>query len=154
MADSCLLNLPLRNAVPRAAHNNVKVHAKDTNSGIISCTKINVLLNPKPKVACFGKVASMELVLFHLETALENLLRFGPTNCDMNGNFLVAPDTELTDGVAGLGGHGCLASELFEDFGRSRQTVTGLPNGYVCGRAGQKAKLDQDWKEGNVGRTH
>lgn len=51
MADSCLLNLPLRNAVPGAAHNDVKVHAKNTNRGIVSCTKVNVLLNPKTEVA-------------------------------------------------------------------------------------------------------
>ena len=141
MADSRLLNLPLRNAVPRAAHNDVKVHAKDTNPGVVSCTKVNVLLNPKTKVARLRKVASTELVLLHLEATLENLLRFRPTNRDVNGNLFVAPDTELTDSVTGLGGHWCLASELFEDFGRSRQTVTGLSNGYVCGKGGQEGEF-------------
>jgi hypothetical protein len=138
MADSCPLNLPLRNAVPRAAHNDVKVHAKDTNRGIISCTQVNMLLNPKTKVARLGEVAPAELVFLHLETALKNFLGFRPTNRDMDGNLFVAPDTELADSVAGLGSHWCLARELLEDFGCSRQTVTRLSDRYVCGRGGQR----------------
>jgi len=131
MADPCLLNLSLRNAIPRATHNNVKVHAKDTNRGIVSCTEVNVLLNPKTKVARLGKVAPTEFVLLHLETTLENFLGFRPTDRDMDGNLFVAPNSELADGVAGLGCHWCLARELFEDFGCSGQTITGLANGYV-----------------------
>jgi len=153
-ADSRLLNLPLRNAVPRAAHNDVKVHAEDTNRGIVSRTEVNMLLNSKSKVARLGKVASTELVLLHFKTALKNLFSFGPTNRDVDGNLFVAPDTELADGVAGLGGHWRLARELFEDFGRSRQTVTRLPNGYILERAGKKTNLCQDAMKGNVGRTY
>lgn len=140
-ADSRPLNLPLRNAVPRAAHNDVKVHAKDTNRWIVSRTKVNVLLNPKTKVARLGEVAPTELVLLHFKTALKNLLSFRPTNRDVNGNLFVAPDTELANGVTGLGGHWRLACELFEDFGCSRQTITRLSDRYVCGMGEQRVRI-------------
>jgi len=146
-ADSRPLNLSLRNAVPRAAHNNVKVHAEDTNPGIVSCTKVNVLLNPKTKVARLGKVAPTKFVLLHLETTLENLLGFRPTNRNMDGNLFVAPDSELADGVAGFGCHWCLARKLFKDFGCSRQTITGLSDGYVCrnGGQGRRIHIRKEW---------
>jgi hypothetical protein len=134
MADSRPLNLPLRNAVPRAAHNDVKVHAEDTDPGIVSRAEVNMLLNPKTKVARLGKVAPTELVLLHFKAALEDLLSFRPTDRDVDGNLFVAPDTELADGVTGLGGHWRLACELFQDFGGSRQTITRLSDRYVCGK--------------------
>ena len=104
-----LLNLPLRHPRPWSAHDDVKVHTEDTNRGVVSCTKVNMLLNTESEVAGLGKVAPTELVLLHFETAFEDLLSFWPTNGDVHGNLLVAPDTELTDGVTCLGRHGCLA---------------------------------------------
>ena len=141
MADSRLLNLPLRNTVPRAAHNDVKVHAKDTDRGVVSRTEVNMLLDPKTEVARLGEVTPTELVLLHFKTALENLLSLRPTNRDVDRNLFVASDTELADGVTGLGGHWCLACELFEDFGCSRQTITRLSNRYVCGKCKQRRRI-------------
>lgn len=134
-ADSRPLYLPLRDPRPRAIHDGIEVHAKDTNRGVVSRAEIDMLLNPKTKVARLGKVAPVELVLLHLETALEDLLGFGPANRDVRCNLFVTPDAELADGVAGLGRDWCLARQLFEDFGGSRQTVTRLSNGYVCGNS-------------------
>ena len=131
-ADPRPLNLPFCHASPRAAHDGIKIHAKDTNRGVVSRTKVDMLLNSKAKVARLGKVAPTKLILLHLETTLEDLLSFRPTNCDVHGNFLVTPDTELTDGVARFGRDWCLACQLFENFGGSRQTITRLANGYVC----------------------
>jgi hypothetical protein len=59
----------------------------------------------------------------------------------VDGNLFVAPDTELADGVAGLGGHWRLARELFEDFGCSRQTITRLSDRYVCGKGEQRRRI-------------
>lgn len=134
-ADSRPHYLPLRHPRPRAIHDGIEVHAKDTNRRVVSRTEIDVLLDPKTKVARLGKVAPVELVLLHLETTLENLLGFGPANRDVRGDLLVATDAELADGVAGLGRDRCLARQLFEDFGGSRQTVTRLSDGYVCGNS-------------------
>ena len=41
----------------------------------------------------------------------------------MDGDFFVAADTECADGVAGFGGDGGLAGELFEDFGGAGETI-------------------------------
>ncbi len=99
-----------------------------------------MFLNPKPKVARLGKVAPTELVLLHLEAALEDLLGLGPANRDVHGDLLVAPDAELAHGVARLGRDRRLARQLFEDFGGSRQTVARLSDGYVCIK-----KTQQKW---------
>ena len=131
-ADSCPLNLPLRHPGTRAAHDGIKVHAKDTNRGVVPRPEVDMLLNPKPKVARLGKVAPTKLVLLHLEAALEDLLGLGPANRDVHGDLLVAPDAELAHGVARLGRDRRLARQLFEDFGGSRQTVARLSDGYVC----------------------
>jgi hypothetical protein len=58
-----------------------------------------MLLNPKTKVARLRKVAPVELVLLHLETALEDLLGFRPANRGVRGDLLVMPGSEPTDGV-------------------------------------------------------
>ena len=130
-SDPRLLNLTLRHAVPGAAHDDVKVHAKNTDCGVVSCTEVDVLLDPKTKIACLGKVAPTELVLLHLEASLENLLSFWPTNRDVHGDLLVTTDTELADCVTGLGRHRCLTGQLLEDFGSSCETITRLSNGDV-----------------------
>ncbi len=130
-SDPRLLNLTLRHAVPGAAHDDVKVHAKDTDCGVISRTEVDVLLDPETKVARLGKVAPTELVLLHFEAPLEDFLSFRPTDRDVYGDLLVATDTELADCVAGLGRHGCLTGKLLEDFGSSCETVTRLSDGYI-----------------------
>ena len=129
--DPRLLNLTLCHAVPRAAHYDVKVHAKNTDCGVVSRTEVDVLLDPETKVARLGKVAPTKLVLLHLESSLENFLSFRPTDRDVHGDLLVATDTELADCVTSLGRHGCLTSQLLEDFGSSCETITRLSNGDV-----------------------
>ena len=154
--DPRLLDLTFRYAVPRAAHDDIKVHAKDTDRGIVSRTEVNVLLNPKPKVARLGKVAPTEFVLLHLETALEDLLGLGPANGDVHGNLLVATDAKLADRVAGFGRDGCLTGQLLEDFGSSRQTVTRLSDRYVYENRKQRGDVTGsgwDRKELNERRT-
>jgi len=142
-ADPCPLDLPLRHPGTRAAHDGIKIHAKDTNRGVVPRPEVDMFLNPKPKVARLGKVTPTELVLLHLEAALEDLLGLGPANRDVDGDLLVTPDAELADSVARFGRDRCLARQLLEDFGGSCQTVTRLSDRYVC-RNGQS-------KEGGIG---
>jgi hypothetical protein len=93
----------------RTTHHDVKVHTKDTDSRIVSGTKVDVLLDTETEV-----------------TGLRDCLR--PTDSDVDSNLLVTTDTECTDGVAGFRGDGCLTAELFEDFGRTGKTITRLAN--------------------------
>lgn len=101
-ANACLLLPPPGDASTRTAHHNVKVHAKDTNAGVVPRTEIDVLLDTKAKVARLGEVAAAEFVLLDLETTLEDLLRLRPTNGDVHCDFLVTANTERPDGVAGF----------------------------------------------------
>jgi hypothetical protein len=91
-----------------------------------------VLGDTETKVAGLGEVALLELVLLDLEATLEDLLSLGPTDGDVTGDLLVTTDTEVTDGVAGLGGDRGLTGELLEDLGGTSEPVTGLSDGDVC----------------------
>ena len=56
----------LRDAESLAAHDDVKVHAEDTDSGVVLDAEVNVLVNAKAKVARVGEVLLVELVLLDL----------------------------------------------------------------------------------------
>lgn len=68
-------DLPLHHPGTGVADDGVKVHAKDTNRGVILCPKVDEFLNQKLKVAHLRKVAPTELVLLYLssEAALKDL---------------------------------------------------------------------------------
>lgn len=90
-----------------------------------------MLADTETEVARGAEVALPELVLLDLEATLENLLGLGTTDGNVDGNLFVPPDTEGSDGVAGLGVDGSLTAQLLEHLGRTRQSVTRLANGDV-----------------------
>ena len=61
-----------------------------------------MLRDTEAEVARLGEVAALELVLLHLEAALEDLLRLGAADGDVDGDLFVTADTEGSDGVAGF----------------------------------------------------
>ena len=126
-----LLLLPPRYTRTRTAHDDVEVHAEDTDRGVVPRPKIDVLLDAEPEVARLGEVLALELVLLDLQAALEDLLRLRPADGDVHGNLLVTTDAELADGVPRLGGDGGLTGELLENLGRPRQTITRFTDGDV-----------------------
>ena len=97
-----LLLLPPRYTRTRTAHDDVEVHAEDTDTGVVAGAEIDVLLDTKAKVARLREVAAAELVLLDLEATLENFLGFGATDGDVDGDLFVTSDTESSDGVASL----------------------------------------------------
>jgi len=107
--DPRLLLLPPRHARARAAHNDVKVHAEDTNRGVVSRTEVDMLLDTKAKVARLAKVFAPQLVLLHLEPALEDLLRLGAPDRDVHRDLLVAPNPKVPHCVPRFRRYGCLA---------------------------------------------
>ena len=127
-ADACLLLLPPRYPCAWPAHDDVEVHAKDTDGGVVAGTEIDVLLDAEAKVAGLGEVAAAELVLLDLEPALEDLLGFGPADGDVHGDLLVTTDAERADGVPRLGRHGGLTGELLEHLGCTSQAISRLAN--------------------------
>jgi hypothetical protein len=95
--NSCLLLLPPCNPCPRSSHDNIEVHAENTNSRIISSTQIDMLLDSKAKVPCLREIPATKLIFFDFKTTLQNLLGFGPSNRYVYSNFLVTTDTESTN---------------------------------------------------------
>lgn len=89
-------------ALTRAGHAAVEVHAVDTDGGVVLDTEIDVLGDTETEVASLGEVALAELILLDLEATLENLLSLGATDSDVDGDLFVTADTEGTDGIAGL----------------------------------------------------
>jgi hypothetical protein len=125
-AHACLLLLAACDAETRATHDDVEVHAEDTDVGVVTRTKVDVLLDAEPEVAGLGEVAADELVLLHLEPTLEDLLRFRPANGNVHSDLLVTPDPECAHGVARFGRDRRLSRELFQHFRRTRQAIARL----------------------------
>jgi hypothetical protein len=101
-ADSALGAAAAGDALTRAGHDGVKVHAVDTNRRVVLDAEINVLADAEAEVASLREVALAQLVLLDLETTLEDLLGLGATDGDVDGDLFVTADTEGTNSVSGL----------------------------------------------------
>lgn len=100
--DSALAAAAAGDALTRACHAAVEVHAVDTDRGVVLDTEIDVLGDTETEVAGLAEVALAQLVLLDLEATLENLLGLGATDGDVDSDLLVTSDTEGSDSVAGL----------------------------------------------------
>ena len=98
VAKSASLGLSLRHATTGASQLHVEIHTEDTGVGVVLDAEINVLLNTETEVARVGEVLLHQLVLLHLQTALQNLQSLLATNGRMDGDLLVTTDGEGTDG--------------------------------------------------------
>ena len=103
VAKSASLGLSLRHATTGASQLHVEIHTEDTGVGVVLDTQINVLLNTETEVARVGEVLLHQLVLLHLQTALQNLQSLLATNGRMDGDLLVTTDGEGTDGETSYG---------------------------------------------------
>lgn len=101
------------------------------NARVVLDAQVDVLADTETEVARGGEVALAELVLLDLEAALEDLLGLGATDGDVDGDLFVPPDTESSDGVAGLGVDGRLTAQLLEHLGGTSKSVTRLAHGDV-----------------------
>ena len=84
------------------SHAAVEVHAVDTNARVVLDAQVDVLADTEAEVAGLGEVAALQFILLDLEATLDDLLRLGTADRDVDGDLLVTTDTERTDGVAGL----------------------------------------------------
>jgi len=98
----------------RAAQDDVEVQTIDTDGGIVLDAQIDVFLDAEAKVAGGGEVLATQLVLAHLQATLQDFLGLGAANRAVDSDLLVTTDTERTHGVAGLGEHWLLASQLLQ----------------------------------------
>jgi hypothetical protein len=67
-----------------------------------------------------------QFVLLDLQSSLQNLLSLGSSDGNVNGNLLVSPDRERSDSVSCFRGDWGLTGKLFQDFGCSGESITGL----------------------------
>ena len=98
--DSGLLLPPSRYACTWAAHHDIEVHTEDTNTGVVSCAQVDVLLDTETEVSCLREVLTPQLVFLHFQATLQNLLSLGSADGDMYSDFLITTDTECADGVS------------------------------------------------------
>jgi hypothetical protein len=101
------------------------------NARVVLDAQVDVLADTEAEVARLGEVLLAELVLLDLEATLEDLLGLGAADGDVDGDLLVPPDAEGSDGVAGLAVDGRLTAQLLEHLGGTRQSVTRLADGDV-----------------------
>ena len=112
--DTGLLGPPPSHTPSRPPHHDVKIHTKDTDTGVIPSTEIDMFLDTESKISSFGEVPLSKFVLLDLEATLQDFLSLGATDRNMDGDLFVTADTERPDGVSGFRCDGCLASELFQ----------------------------------------
>lgn len=78
------------------------------------------------EVPVLRKVLLLKLVLLHLQAAVQNLVGLIPSQSHVHGDFLVTPDPEGPDRVAGLRVHRGLPGKLLQNLGRTRQAIAGF----------------------------
>ena len=131
-ANTGMLSPPPSHTSSWSSHHDVEVHTKDTDTGVIPSTEIDMFLDTESKVSSLGEVPLPKLVLLDFETTLENFLSLGAADGDVDGDLFVTTDTERPDGVSGFRCHGCLTGELFQHLGGPGQPVTGFTDRDVC----------------------
>jgi len=123
--------LPSRNSESRSTHDDVKVHAENTDVGIVLDSEVNVLFDTEAEVAGFGEVALPQLILLNLQRPLQDLLGLGSSNRSVHRDLLITSDRESSDGKTGFGLDGGLTGELFENFGGSGESIAGFADADV-----------------------
>ena len=66
VSNSTLSSLPVAYAVAGPGQNNVEIHSINANAWVVLDPQINVLLDPKSKVALVRKVLLTQLILLDL----------------------------------------------------------------------------------------
>ena len=100
IANAAALSLTLAHTATRTSQLHVEIHTEDTGVGIVLDTQIDVLLNTKTEVSGVGEVSLHQLVLLHLQSALQNLQSLLTTDRSMHRDLLITTNGEGTNGKA------------------------------------------------------
>merc|ERR1712180_44884 len=130
-SNSRLLSTTVCDVVTGSSKHNIEIHSIDSNARIVLYPKINMLGNSESKIPCFGKIATTQFILLHLETLLQDFFCFGSSNSAMDGNLFITTDAKGSYGVAGFGEDRCLTGQSFQDLSSTNQSVTTLSNADV-----------------------
>ena len=101
IAEVSASGLSLGHTTTRTGQLDVEIHTENTSVGVVLDSEINVLVDTESEVSRIGEVLLHELVLLHLQTALQNLQSLLTTDGDVHGDLLVTADGESTDGETG-----------------------------------------------------
>lgn len=123
--------LTTANTITRASKDHKEVHTVDTDAGIVLDTQVNVFLDTETEGTTIREVSVLEFVFLDLQALFKDLFSLGTTDSAVNGDLFITANGEGTDSVAGLGVDGGLASQLFQDFGSTAETITAFTDGDV-----------------------
>lgn len=126
-SDLAGLDPPVGHVEAGAAQHDVEVQAVNADRRVVLDAQVDVFLDSEAEVAGGGEVVAAQLVLAHLQAALQDLLGLGATDRAVDGDLLVTTDAERAHGVACLRVDGLLASQLLqhlEDNGMAKQIAT------------------------------
>ena len=101
VTNSAALSLSLRHTTTGTRQLHIEIHTEDTRVRVVLDTQINVLLNTETEVARVGEVLLHQLVLLHLQTALQNLQSLLATDGRVDRDLLVTTNREGTNGETG-----------------------------------------------------
>lgn len=83
-------------------HAAIEIHPVDTNCRVILDSQIDMFADTEPEIARLGEVPPLQFVFLDFQSSLEDFFGFGTSDGDVDGDLLVATDTECSDGVAGF----------------------------------------------------
>lgn len=104
------------NSASGSLEDDVEVHTEDTGEGVVLDAQIDVLLDAEAEVSSIREVLLLEFSVLDLETSLQNLICLLAADGHVHGDLFVPLDAETSDGESSSGGHGLLASEIFQDL--------------------------------------
>ena len=134
LANGRLASLSASNTGTGTVHDNVEVHAVNSDIRVVLNTQVNVLGNTEAKVTSLREVSVSELVFLDLKTTLKNLLSLRATDSDVDSNLFVSSDAKGSDSVSGLGVDGGLTGKLLQHLSSTGKSVTRLTDTDVKGQ--------------------
>merc|ERR1719409_2038881 len=115
--------------MPLEAH--VEVHPINARRRVVLDAEVDVLRHAEAEVARRAEVLALELVLLHLQAALQNLRRLLAADRHVHGDLLVSSNGKSATRVPRLRVDGLLARELLEHARRARQSIARLADAAV-----------------------
>merc|ERR1719208_393599 len=125
-SDAAALALALLDARARLAQHHEEVHAEDARARVVLHAQVDVLRNAEAEAARVAEARVLELVLLHLQRAVQDLARLLAAHSHEAGNLLVSTDAERADRVLGSAVDGLLSSELLDHTRRLGELIAGL----------------------------
>lgn len=106
----------LRDAFAGLLKDDVEIHTKNTSVRVILDSEVNVFLNTKAEIARVREVSFSKFEFFDFKSFFQDFICLLSSDGHMQSDLFVSLNTERSNGVSSLGGHGGLTSQIFQNL--------------------------------------